>query len=195
MNPPPETLSLRALIRKIPTQDELNQAYDEIDRQKSDRAAAIIAAAYLEDSLRYLLTCKCVQLTKSEFNNLFDRGPLSSFDSMTKIGYAFGFYGSLFRDDLGIIREIRNGFAHAMVPLSFETPEVVIKVETLKVIKWNAEHGSPAFGERLGVNNVHRNAYANTCRYLTNELFMVSLRGNKTPTAMLGSSADSGNAP
>jgi hypothetical protein len=142
MGKKPKSLSLSELIRKLPTQDELNQAYDEVDRQKSDRAAAIIAAAYVEDSLRYALMRKCVSLAGDEYKQLFERGPLSSFDSMTKIGYAFGLFGALMRGDLVLTREIRNGFAHAMVPLNFSTPQVVEKVEALKCIKWKAEHGA-----------------------------------------------------
>lgn len=171
--------SLRDLSRKTPTQDELHQAYDEIDHQKSDRAAAIIAASFLEDSLRFLLERRCVQLSKREYSELFDRGPLSSFEAMIKIGFAFDFYRNLVRDDLDIIRQIRNAFAHAMVPLSFDTPQVISKVDGLKVIKWKAERGAPAFGERPGVTNTYRNAYLNTCRVLTNDLYMEGLTNTR----------------
>jgi hypothetical protein len=49
---------------------------------------------------------------------------MGSFFASIELGYALGLYGNLLRDDLHTIRTIRNAFAHAMKPLTFDTPQV-----------------------------------------------------------------------
>ena len=71
-------------------------------------------------------------------NDLRDRifegnGPLSSFSHKILTGYALGLFGNVFRHDLDLIRELRNGFAHARHPMTLTTPQVAEVCKYLRV--------------------------------------------------------------
>jgi hypothetical protein len=64
-------------------------------------------------------------LSADEFRDLFEeRGPLSDFASKIQVGYAMGLFGPKTKQDLGLIREIRNAFAHSLALISFDTKEI-----------------------------------------------------------------------
>jgi DNA-binding MltR family transcriptional regulator len=65
-----------------------------------------------------------VDLTDDEEKRLFNsefRGPLSEFSARIKVGFAMYLFGRETRDDLEIIRRIRNLFAHQSTVLTFAT--------------------------------------------------------------------------
>ena len=175
---PVEQMSLRDFIREPPTQEELNQAYAEIDVQKNHRAAAIIAAAFVEDALRFAFKAKFRALTGPEYDEIFDaKGPLSSFQAAINLGYAMSFYESEAKSDLHVIRRIRNAFAHAMKPVTFATVQISKEVDKLKYINWKRSKGETIFIFRGSgsMDNPNRETYANHCRILINDLIMDSL--------------------
>ena len=147
-------MSLRELTKESPDQQELHQAWDEIERPMNDRAAAIMAGAFVEDAL-----CRAV-------------GRRSSFYSMIESGFERELYKDLVRNDLHIIRNVRNAFAHAIKPIMFDTPEVVEEVSKLQYPRWNQMTGGLPFGPARQANE-HRETYTNICRVLMNELFMI----------------------
>lgn len=90
----------------------------EINSQ-TDRAAALIAAAYLEERLLGALKARLTRNQEAE-NALFGRGrPLSSFSSRIDLGLVIGVYGEVPRRLLHTIREVRNEFAHQAQPRDF----------------------------------------------------------------------------
>jgi hypothetical protein len=105
-------------------------------REQNDRAAAIVLAAQLEDALRAAITSRLVPLNELEESEIFGSdGPLYSFASKIRIGFALGVYGSMTRADLGRIRRIRNAFAHCRKPVKFETPEIAAECAKLQIVK------------------------------------------------------------
>jgi hypothetical protein len=80
----------------------------------SDRAAVILQASNVEGILESLLQTKMRQPLSNDLRDrLFDgNGPLSTFSHKVMLGYALELYGPVFRHDLDLIRELRNGFAH-----------------------------------------------------------------------------------
>jgi DNA-binding MltR family transcriptional regulator len=172
------SMSINDLIRKVPNHDELNLAYREIELQDSDRASAIIAAAYLEDVVKFALSRCFVELTGKEYDALFgSSGPLFSFSAAINVGYALGIYGKIARNDLDNIRKLRNVFAHAMVPVSFYTTEIIQIVDNLKYLQWKIDQGVTDFffGGAQDIANPARQKYAKTCRILINDLMNTSL--------------------
>ena|SRR5882762_11027149 len=151
-------MSLRELTKESLDQQELYRAWDEIERPMNDRAAAIMAGAFVEDAL-----CRAI-------------GRRSSFYSMIESGFERELYKGLVRDDLHVIRHVRNAFAHAIKPITFDTPEVIEEVGKLQFPRWNQMTGGLSFGPARQAN-VHREAYTNICRVLMNELFMISISG------------------
>ena len=126
---------------ETPEGKELNKAWEEIE-VGSDRSAAIIGAAFVEDSLQCALESR-MRLDEQTFNALFN-GPnssLGSFSSKISLGFALGLYGPLLKKDLNWIREIRNEFAHSMKPITFEYQRMKDLANNLKFLEWN--HSNP----------------------------------------------------
>jgi hypothetical protein len=173
--------SLRGLIRKKPSYQELAEAWKEVDIDATDRAAAILAASYVEDALRdKIITRLIASLSNSERDEIFDnKGPLSTFDSMIKAAYAFGLISIEARNDLHAIKQIRNCFAHAMIPLTFATPQVISKVETLSYLQHIGRmRGFVSFYP--GVHEIKdptRGKYVKTCSALFYEISFITADG------------------
>lgn len=132
----PAEPTLRDLILQRPTDAERQASWDETQKH-GPRATAIVASAFTEDALRYALYTKFIpQLVESDVKRLIDqRGPMGSFYASIELGYALGLYGSLLRDDLHTIRTIRNAFAHAMKPLTFDTPLIAKEVARFRYLE------------------------------------------------------------
>lgn len=151
-------MSLRDIAGGPLDQQELHQAWNEIERPMNDRAAAIMAGAFVEDALCRAVGCK------------------SSFYSMIEGGFERGLYKDLVQNDLHVIRNIRNAFAHSIRPITFDAPEVIGEVGKLQFPSWNQMTGGLAFGPARQ-ENPHREIYTNVCRVLINQLFMISISG------------------
>jgi DNA-binding MltR family transcriptional regulator len=113
------------------THEQMQVIIDEIQRQ-TDRGAAIIAAAVIEDVLKHLISARLVELSSKRKKALFDEsnGPLSNLSSKIELGFALGLFNEERRDSLHLIRKVRNTFAHKMHPISFEDPHISEIVET-----------------------------------------------------------------
>ena len=119
----PKTRTLRELSRLSPTDDEIDVLLSEIDTH-NHRAAAVLGGAFVEDALEYAIQRRFLSLSKAESEFIFEYpGPLSSFDAKIRAGFGIGLYGTIVRNDLHVIRRVRNAFAHAKKPISFDTPE------------------------------------------------------------------------
>jgi hypothetical protein len=172
-------LSSNSLIREVPTQDELQLAWDEVDRNSSHRSAAIVGSAFVENAVRYAVSRRLFQLTDKEREKLFgSAGPLASFNVLIDVAYGLGIYRSLVRHDLHVIRRIRNAFAHAMKSIDFDTPEIVHEIKSFQFMRWRDSQpsglafGGPAF------DNPHRETFARICRVFVNEIFIAGQTGS-----------------
>jgi DNA-binding MltR family transcriptional regulator len=88
----------------------------------SDRAAALVAAADVEAFLPLLIRLKVTRLDEAELKALFfeRNAPLGEFAARTLVAYGLGVIDAGERDDLNIIRRVRNVFAHSVAPVTFE---------------------------------------------------------------------------
>jgi hypothetical protein len=92
------------------------------------RAAAIMAAAFVEDALRWSMESYLVAgLSDDDLRELFESegAPLASFHDKIIVGYAIGMYGPAAKADLLAVKRIRNAFAHAPRSIDFTTSEIV----------------------------------------------------------------------
>jgi len=100
---------------------------DELESQ-TDRGAAIIGAALVEDLLRQALLSRMrvgTALEKRTASRLFGTmGPLSSFSAKIDLGVLLGLYPEEVRGDLHRVREVRNQFAHEQEPRDFGYPRI-----------------------------------------------------------------------
>lgn len=102
---------------------------------ESDRASVILQSAAVETLLEGLLRAKMKDgLTVNLGERIFEgNGPLSTFSSKILIGYGLRFFGPVFKHDLEIIKDLRNGFAHVRLPLSLTQPEIAGMCQNLRV--------------------------------------------------------------
>lgn len=103
-------------------------------RRESDRAAAVLGAAYLDSRLKVLLREKFVAVPKFVEELLSGQGGLSSFSARISVSYAVGLITRRASDNLHIVRGIRNEFAHKTHGISFKTRKIADRVTNFSVV-------------------------------------------------------------
>ena len=92
-------------------------------RQESDRAAAILAAAFADEFLK-----ECIQsflIDDASIKKLFEGySSLSSFSARIDVAYALGLMTQSVQRDLNLVRKVRNHFAHHPSDTSFDISPV-----------------------------------------------------------------------
>lgn len=138
----------------------------EIETQ-SDRGAAIIGAAWVEEELQAAIESG-VEADKSASDRLFRRsGPVSSFSAKIDLARFLGILSAVVASDLHIIRDVRNEFAHSVLDrdsstLSFSTNRISDKCLAIRVVK-HEQLTDP------------RTAFVRACAILNSELFTYKL--------------------
>ena len=121
---------LRKLAELIPddnTVRETLQALEPDDAPVADHAIAMIGVSILERALEIAIRSRLIPLTPDERKRLFkfeNHGPLSNFSDRIKMAYALNLIDSETRDELDLIRAIRNAFAHSTQLITFNTAEI-----------------------------------------------------------------------
>jgi DNA-binding MltR family transcriptional regulator len=117
---------------------------------ETPRAAAVVSAVQLSGQLGQLLQNAMVPEEAAQ-NALLGEGkdgdrPLASFSARIRAAYAFGLISKGVRDDLDLIRRIRNRFAHAHHGgLDFSNAEVVAWCGSLQIPGKIDASGIPEF--------------------------------------------------
>ncbi|HEY4345225.1 MAG TPA: hypothetical protein VGN05_12820, partial [Parvibaculum sp.] len=116
--------------------ENLEALEKELYASGSDRATAVLFASFVETSLqRLLVSLMRPDLNSNETKQIFGfDGALSSFSSMINLGYALNVLGPITRNDLVIIKFVRNEFAHSRMPFDFKTPELGEVCSHLEII-------------------------------------------------------------
>ncbi|MDX2501140.1 MAG: MltR family transcriptional regulator [Deltaproteobacteria bacterium] len=101
-------------------------------RLESDRDCGSMAAAYLDEALKDMLASYMVndkRLIKDLFNG---QGALATFSSRINIAFALGKLSKEAKNDLHIIRKIRNEFAQVSDSIDFENEIIKKSCKELK---------------------------------------------------------------
>jgi hypothetical protein len=116
--------ALTHLTRQPLTGEEFAAALAAI-KTESDRGVAILAAALVEDSL--LDAINAWLLNTDDRNALYhDIGaPFGTLRNKTVAAYALGICDKDMRDQIDIIRSIRNQFSHALRSIDFKNEDIV----------------------------------------------------------------------
>lgn len=126
----------KSLNRLISARTEVANEYAETYKEiatGSDRSCAILAAAEVERYLETFIVLNLANTTGEVFKRLTDQnGPLGSFSSKIILAFAMGIIDKPTYNDLNSIRNIRNVFAHSVLNVSFETPQVTRECENLQ---------------------------------------------------------------
>jgi DNA-binding MltR family transcriptional regulator len=157
----------------MPTIEEFNQIDSEV-HLVHDRAAAILLVAQVERFLEVAIVARLSRgRDEATVESLVGRdGPLSTFSSKIRLAYAMGLIEDIERDDLDKLREIRNLFAHAMRPVTFDTDQVQERIYALKSAAGHSPDDlvpvSPLASALLGRStNPHRLNFIEACRKLS----------------------------
>ena len=137
--------ALRALINRPGTEAEAVDYFQQVltgfggmgvgaGGNRNDRGVAILLATNLENSLRIAIERK-LAIDAKHRTMLFEEeaSPLRDFSAKIRMGYAVGLFGEETKNNLDIIRIMRNVFAHAQSPVQFSTVEIEDACGLLKV--------------------------------------------------------------
>ena len=102
--------------------------------EESDRGAALLGVAYLDEQLKQLFRAKMLN-EKIADELLGAHRPLATFSARIDVGYGLGWLGKSTYEDINLIRKIRNDFAHLHKPMSFSDSNVISKCSALKLPK------------------------------------------------------------
>lgn len=91
---------------------------------ETDRGLAILAAAQLDVGLGKMLRSHIVDDSTADKLLLEDRAVLSSLSARLNAAYGFGWLSAMEFNDINIIRDVRNKFAHRLHGLTFETQAI-----------------------------------------------------------------------
>lgn len=98
---------------------EVTEIVDEMEKE-TDRGAALVGAAFLDDMLSLLLEAALVDEDISKAF-LTESGGISEFGIRIKLAYCMGLIGPIMLQDLNLVKEIRDEFAHNLGILDFNT--------------------------------------------------------------------------
>ena len=98
---------------------------------ESDRGCALLAAAFIDEELRKLITSRLVDDQKLVEQILFQNGPLGAFSARIDFTYAIGLLGKNIHRDLHLVRKIRNDFGHSPEVISFDDASLTNRCKEL----------------------------------------------------------------
>jgi hypothetical protein len=112
---------------------EWDSFFKELGRE-SERATAILAAAWIDDLLRRRLTQLFSSGNKEARAQIFaPSGPFATFSAKIDAAFCIGWLDADVHHDLHVIRKVRNSFAHQVHGLSMESPQIRCLTESFRV--------------------------------------------------------------
>jgi DNA-binding MltR family transcriptional regulator len=101
-----------------------------------DAAFALMVSTALDQALELAILSHFGHVSDEEARRMFDdasNGPLGTFSARIKAGYALGIYPRGARDELDLLRYIRNAFAHSWEQIGFSTPAIKAGCNALQI--------------------------------------------------------------
>jgi hypothetical protein len=168
--------ALARLSRQEPTIQDFVDFQAEINAEKNDRGAAILLACNVEICLRIAIE-RNLTVEGEAYRLLFHSGaPLRSFEAKIRAGYAMGLFGDQTKHNLDCVKEIRNAFAHALIPINFETPQVIAVCASMQMPELCLPHtiDSATLAARgsLPTNATARQKFQKVCEAISHNLFV-----------------------
>lgn len=148
-----KTMSKRESDFKITNRDQFERLRKELD-SASERACAIVGAALLDHNLADLLLSFMIDAKETKKLLRDPDGPLGSLGNKTNIAYSLGLLTSTEYDNLKLIGNIRNAFAHQIDLASFEDQWITQKCNLLMSSDSNGELNIPLSPRNIYVDTV-----------------------------------------
>jgi hypothetical protein len=125
-------VSLQDIPRQLPSDHDLKHYFEHIQKE-SDRGAATMAAALLERALEDAIRKRLHDPGDGTADTWFEgiNAPFRTFSAKISLGRALAIYPAEIEGHLIVIKNIRNAFAHGMIPIDFSHP--ALRRECLKL--------------------------------------------------------------
>jgi hypothetical protein len=133
---------------KLPTTEQVKAFLEEVKSQ-TDRGAAIVASAVVENLIEVVILERLIELPGERKDALFYRmgAPLSSFSAKVEMAFALGIIANELRLTLHLIRDLRNKFAHRVEALTFDHQDIdsIIKSRASPSVRESSEPNREKF--------------------------------------------------
>lgn len=130
----PPKRSISQLSRKELDDDEFDRALAMINKE-SDRGAAIMGAALVEDGLIAVLDAKLESGQDRKAIYESPNSPLGTFSNKTIMAIALGLCDDVVGAEINAIRSIRNQFSHALRAIDFRNEDIRTECAKLRQYK------------------------------------------------------------
>jgi len=101
---------------------------------ESDRGSVLMAAAFIEDKITQLLETYMINDTTIQKKIFGGNGALATFSSKIDISFLLGLIPKNIYNDLGVLRKLRNDFAHNAKSITFQTDYIKDRCNALQVV-------------------------------------------------------------
>jgi hypothetical protein len=116
----------------LTAEDWLKTAHHEFDKE-SDRAAAIVVAAILDDALETLIESLLVPALSPKHSIINGhRSPLGTFGARIDAAFQLGLISNYMARDLHLVLDIRNDFAHNPFGCTFDSMSIRNRIRELE---------------------------------------------------------------
>ncbi|WP_340672519.1 hypothetical protein [Bradyrhizobium ottawaense] len=155
---------LRDLSRRELSEEDYIAVVEQLEAPDvPDMVAAILGATLVEHQVEQAIRIQLKQADASMWGRLTDpTGPLRDFSSKIVLGHALGRYEQEVTNNLYIVRDIRNAFAHARTLLSFDHPTVKAALRRTTPIR----HGRKTVNVATLAVEPEKRAYLSVCSSL-----------------------------
>ena len=152
---------LRDLSRRELSQDDYIAVVEQLETPDvPDMVAAILGATLVEHQIDQAIRIHLKHDDASLWGRLTDpSGPLRDFSSKIMLGYALGRYEEEVANNLHIVRDIRNAFAHSRTLLTFDHPTVKATLRKVTPIR----HGKKMVNVATLAMGPDKRAYLSLC--------------------------------
>lgn len=163
-------------------------------KNDSDRGAALVLAAFVEEELELCLQRHFITTTaayRDRMKRLFrPSGPLGSFSVKIDVGWLMGAFGKDAQKDLVRVKDIRNAFAHQVEVHTFDHPAISGICASLAIVEKNMVQSDDGLiqvslraSNGLGISKGHRESPIKTRRgrYTETCWFLMDLLANTFP--------------
>ena len=126
--------ALRELTDRQPTAQDFAALHTELYGPGSDRGIAILGANLLDNALKFTLISRIKPKRDKEVNKIFgDHRQLHTLELKIIMVYNLDVLGDKTRSNLEAVTKVRNVFAHAVSPISFDSTAIAEVCKGLKL--------------------------------------------------------------
>ena len=122
--------ALKALSQRFPLPEQTGEVITSL-LNKGDRELVIVTGALVESCLERAIIRHLNLSNPDLIGQLFkNRGPMSDFHSKILVAQALGFLTMpSLALEMKLVKNVRNAFAHSILPIDFVTKEVIDEIE------------------------------------------------------------------